>query len=278
MRIIDYQETENNITAFWRYDDTLYRDYFKMHNHENGYEILYFIQGNAKYRVEGSIYDIKPYDIAIAQGSEMHCIWHQMPFEPYERIVIILDERFFREQDCQMLKEIFISRGLGENNIFPAERVKQAGIPQIMNDITECMKSTTSLTDIVIRCKLTELLCKLSEAANETTHFEQRYDKLGEIIYYINEHISEKMSLDDIADKFYISKYYMCRMFKQRTGYTINNYIIRKRLILANELYLSGKSLIDASMEAGFDSYSNFYKRYVKEYGKNPYNNLHSIK
>ena len=53
MRIIDYQETENNIMAFWRYDDTLYRDYFKMHNHENGYEILYFIQGNAKYRVEG---------------------------------------------------------------------------------------------------------------------------------------------------------------------------------------------------------------------------------
>lgn len=274
MRQISYQE--DGIVAFRRYDEELYRDYFKLHNHENGYEILYFIQGSAKYRVEGSIYDIKPYNIAIAQGNEMHCIWHQMPFEPYERIVVTLDERFFREYDCQILKAVFTSRGLGENNIFTEEEVRRAGIPAIMDDITECMSNAAPLRHIIMRCKVIELLCRLNEALNQNDYSRRKNDKIGEIIYYINEHITDRMPLDELADKFYISKYHLCRMFKKRTGYTINNYIIRKRLMLANELYSSGKSLIDSCMEAGFESYSNFYKRYVNEYGKAPYNNLNS--
>lgn len=93
---------------------------------------------------------------------------------------------------------------------------------------------------------------------------------MSAISLYINAHLSDNLSLDILAKEFFTAKNYMCRVFKNYTGYTINQYINYKRILFAQELHKNGQSLLQASMNAGFNSYANFYKAYVKQIGKCP--------
>ena len=53
------------------------------------------------------------------------------------------------------------------------------------------------------------------------------------LLRYINHNLTEDLSIETLARKYYLSKYHMMRKFKEETGYTIHNYIISKRLLLA---------------------------------------------
>ncbi len=87
---------------------------------------------------------------------------------------------------------------------------------------------------------------------------------------FIDEHISEELSLDVVAENFGMSKHYLCHLFKKNTGYTVIQYVKHKRLCLAKEYYISGRNLLEAATMAGFKSYSNFYRAYCSEFGKAP--------
>ena len=63
------------------------------------------------------------------------------------------------------------------------------------------------------------------------------------IINYINNHFTSDITLDSLCELFFISKYHLCRIFKQSTGLTVQAYIRQKRLLLVSELQKEGKSL-----------------------------------
>ena len=78
------------------------------------------------------------------------------------------------------------------------------------------------------------------------------------------------MSLDQLADRFYISKYYLSRQFKQFTGLSLYQYIMKKRLISARNMLRAGSPVMDACLCCGFGDYSNFLKAFKREFGQNP--------
>ena len=92
--------------------------------------------------------------------------------------------------------------------------------------------------------------------------------KVIDILHYINENLTSELSIDHIAETFYLSKYYMMRLFKQETGYTIGNYISSKRLLLAKELIISGMPAAEACYTCGYQDYSNFSRAYKSLFGE----------
>lgn len=95
-------------------------------------------------------------------------------------------------------------------------------------------------------------------------------EKIIDIIRYISEHLSEELSIDHLAQKFYISKYHMMRQFKQETGYTIGNYISSKRLLLAKELILNHTPVMQACFDCGYKDYSTFSRAYRQLFHESP--------
>ena len=95
-------------------------------------------------------------------------------------------------------------------------------------------------------------------------------ERINTLLLYINDHLDEDLSLDNLAAKYFVNKYYLCRTFKKITGYTINHYINYKRLLLVRELHSKGQTLLEASTNAGFNNYAHFYRMYRKEFGTNP--------
>jgi len=95
--------------------------------------------------------------------------------------------------------------------------------------------------------------------------------KVQTIIKYINENLQNELSIDEIAGSCYMSKYHMCRKFKDETGTTIGNYIKLQRIYLSKKLLADKESRIsDVALETGFSDTSHFTKVFSAEVGITP--------
>ena len=88
--------------------------------------------------------------------------------------------------------------------------------------------------------------------------------QVDSILSYINQHIEEPLSLEQLSSHFFLSSSYLCRLFKSATGTTINKYITAKRISHAKELLAEGYTVSEASVKCGFNDYSNFFKAFTK--------------
>lgn len=113
----------------------------------------------------------------------------------------------------------------------------------------------------------------------ETKSFKKANDDvIGKIIRIIGERYAENLTISDIAQRVYLAKTYICLLFKQETGETINEYITRVRMEKAKELLKeTDKKLADISQAIGYVEPSYFTKQFRKYTGMTPseYRDIH---
>ena len=73
---------------------------------------------------------------------------------------------------------------------------------------------------------------------------------IAKLVDYINNHLSEDLSLGVLAQEVSYSEYYICRIFKKVTNYTLTNYIVEKRIAQAAH-YLTGDTTSTRRREGG---------------------------
>ena len=231
-----------------------------LHNHMNKCEILYFIKGNSTFVVEGTQYPLSPHDIIIARHDEMHRVIHHAEGE-YDRVVINFDIDFFENYQLQEYAPAFFNRPAGSSNLYSARTFPA---------VTDCLERLCGYCredapEVLVRGVFCELLRIFAKPETPPDEGNVTSPRLREIILYINDNLSSDLSLDFLSKKFYISKYHLCRIFKEQTGMTLGQFITKKKMLKADALHSSGMSLTDAACASGFSDYSSFYharKRY----------------
>lgn len=94
---------------------------------------------------------------------------------------------------------------------------------------------------------------------------------LKRIIVYLEEHLSEECDLASISQQFGYSKYHLHRLFSMNSGYTIHDYVIRRRLSeAARKLYETEATILAIALEAGYETQRSFHKAFVKLYHTTP--------
>ncbi len=258
---------------------------FDFHYHEFN-KIIIFLSGNVKYIIEGKTYYLKPWDILLV---DHHAI-HKPMIDPsvyYERIVIWVDEDYMR-QASQM------SGSAGEADEEPA------GSDGRTADLTACFKKASERSFNLVRLNPVlmeriraavgnlELALEPSQDQEfgigllrnalfmefmvyinqiylgkqyEKDHTALKYDKrTEEILKYINTHLAENLSVDQLADQFYLSRYHLMHKFKEETGYTVHHYILQKRLLMAKDYIAQGMPVTKAALASGFADYSTYHR------------------
>lgn len=242
------------------------------------YEIFFFLSGNVNYIIEGKNYSLRPGDVLLTSSSDIHRP-DIHPGKPYERVVIWLADDFFghlKDLYGEDLTACFTDAALKDYRLIRPDSQNILHLKQLCAKISEAKHSMEIGSAALASAYLTEFLVHVSRAYYDTPD-SVKYDvteneKVNQIISYINENLTENISLDDLAAKFYISKYYLSRQFKQFTGLSLYQYIVKKRLILARNMLRKGYSVMDSCLQCGFGDYSNFLKAFKREFGRNPSN------
>lgn len=235
------------------------------HCHDK-YEIIYISQGSGKYIVEGAEYPVRSRTLMIFPPLAYHCVSIDAG-SVYERSVL-----YFEEKDMECLGNDIISGFKGDEEsvgiFYSAESISDS-----VTSIFEKLETSESLPEyersIFMRLLISELLLLLSVAKKEKALFDN--GELGaRVIKYLNEHIDKDISLDKLAKRFFVSKYYLCRAFKKHNGISVHGYINQKRVMYAKQLIESGETASGAAYRVGFGDYSAFYRAYVKLVGRSP--------
>lgn len=94
---------------------------------------------------------------------------------------------------------------------------------------------------------------------------------IGDSIQYIENHMSDELSVDDIAKHIGISSFYYQKGFSMLCGFTVTEYIRNRRLALAgNEIIGTDQKIIEIAMKYGYDSPDSFTKAFTRFHGSTP--------
>lgn len=244
------------------------------HNHLF-YEVFIILSGDVTYIIEGKSYRIRPGDIVLINNRELHKSVVE-PGKPYERYVLWIDPDYIRSlgEDAD-LTMCFERSAVSNYNILRPRAEFYIMIKNIVTGLENAVFSDSFGSRILQKTYLAELLVYLNRAYLDS-HDEDieldvvHNDKVSNVINYINENLQEELKLETLAVRFYISKYHLLREFKKHTGYTIHQYIHKKRLIMARMLLKDGLKVTEVCLKCGFGDYSNFIRSFRKEFGHSP--------
>ena len=121
---------------------------------------------------------------------------------------------------------------------------------------------------------LQRLLLRIAPALDAATAGEsirnKEFLRVAPILDYIRDNLAEPLSLDQIASQFYLSKHYLCRIFKSATGFSVMEYIIYSRVLRARQLLQDGVSVQQAGEMSGFSDNSHFIRTFGHLTGVTP--------
>ena len=113
-------------------------------------------------------------------------------------------------------------------------------------------------------------LCRAAHSGEAHHSQAEQPTLLTSFIEYIENNLSESLTLNSIAAHFYISRSAVSKFFREEMDTSFHRFLTQRRLILAKQLISGGEGLERVAQLCGFTDYSVFYKAFKKEYGLSP--------
>lgn len=258
---VNYIATKN----FFIEKYTLHTPMSEMHYHPS-YEIYYIIKGDRDYFIGDSFFEVHEGDFVLVPKNELH----RTAGKGATRILIYFTDTYVR----RYFSEEITAKLLGD---FHATVLRPTpGRRALMNDImTNMLQAYTDggkkSDNVLIPCYLFELLFAFLSEENIFIPASGENTKMSSIVQYINANFATINSIDNIAQKFYISKFHLCRLFTKKLGITFNNYLnmvrIRQACLLLEENKLS---VSEVAAGCGYHSPAYFSKIFKAEIGVSP--------
>ena len=238
------------------------------------HKLIFFLSGQAAYDIEGQRYALRPGDMVLVGAGDIH-----RPdisgSVPYERVILYISPEFLRAEstpDCDLESCFAAARQEFRFALRPADQDRR--IAGILTELEQALTGGGFGASVLSHALLLQLMIQVrrGQLDRELTHVTGAVGdkKIVALLQYLNTHLTERLSIDDLAERFYVSKYHMMRRFRAETGYTIHNYLVGKRLLLARELIAGGMAVTAACYQSGFQDYSTFSRAYKRQFGTTP--------
>ncbi|MEK4329406.1 AraC family transcriptional regulator [Paenibacillus sp. FSL R7-0312] len=242
------------------------------HQHE-AYELYLFLRGNVNFYIENSCYHLERGDLLVINPEEMHRSFSQDESE-YERITLNLQKSYLHRLSTPAtpLSWCFDYRPKGKGNIVHLEEAQLRQFLRLAGKLEKALSSDAYGSDIIANSALAQLLVLTNTVFHKASFVPD--DIMPELVRktmkYIDVHLEQRITLEQLAGIFHLNSTYISRQFKQHTGLTLRAYILDRRVSLAKAYLCEGLSITEASYQCGFSDYANFIRSFTKITGISP--------
>ena len=276
------QKMSRNTFEAYHYRDESGKE-VALHQHEF-YEIYFFVSGNVSYNIESRSYRLSPGDVLLINPQELHQPVFSTEKQNYERYVLWLSSSFLQQYILpdQDLSQCFDTSQPTHTNLIRPDGVTRELLTYLFQQLIREQDSKEFAAELNCLSLLAQLLVLVNRTALRAGRAPEPRENADSVVYrmlgYINDHYSEDLSLDLLANEFFLSKYHLSREFSRVVGTSVHRYIVQKRLIMARQMMAAGTSTSEVSQLCGFGDYSNFYRAFTNEYQISPRKYMEELK
>ena len=129
---------------------------FRLHNHRT-YEIYIYVSGDAEFHVEGSVFELAPYDILFVCPDEMHRVWHNSE-TMYNRIIINVPHSYFENNSITKYEEILRANSANKKCKISGSDTVKSGIKDTVNKLINCISKGETVDSPIVNSLFIEML------------------------------------------------------------------------------------------------------------------------
>lgn len=252
------------------------RDYDAMtHKHlHNEYEIYYLMEGEQYYFIDEQTYLVKRGCLVFLDSRQIHKTSHAG--DPYhERILLEIRGEEFRPFMSALMLD-FDGFFREHSGVMELNRDEQLTVEGILFAMMGELKERKEGCEAMVKMELARLLIFAHRKAHDSTDKvkpvmlqSSKHQKVHEVVEYIAKNCETAQSLEDLSKRFYVSKCYLSRIFKEVTGFTVNEFINVQRVKKAQQMLTeTDEAITEIAHKLGYESVTYFekvFKRYSED-------------
>jgi YesN/AraC family two-component response regulator len=276
---------QNDKTLFYKRKDGITvehmirsADFDMRYNHfHQEYEIYLLLGGRRQIFYDNRAYIAETGNLILVDSGQIHMSHSVMndPYKQYERIILYIDHDKVMQYD-EKFPELKMADFLREHyGVYVLSMEQQQRMMVMFQNLMREMDDRQPRSQIAIDLEILSTFLNFWRGNRPVSYIEDekstgkngKYATVYAVSDYISEHFCEDLSLDDLANRFFISKYYLSRTFREVTGAGIREYVNTLRIQRAQGLLQETTlSISQISDKLGFESITYFeriFKRYL---------------
>ena len=242
-------------------------------HHHDFYEVYFLLNGVVEYWVDGRILKMTPGDLLLINPMELHRPVLTQSNQLYERIVVWIDKEYLEKLGDGSLSACFDSGDPNHTHLIRLNASERTGITALLSELVRESYSQEYGSAFSAYGLFLQFMVRLNRLSRRTGHREesrQQSELVQQVLSYIGENLSQSLSLETLAERFFVSKYYLSHTFSREVGVSLYRYITLRRLLFARQLLSQGVPAGQVSRNCGFSDYTSFYRAFKSEYGISP--------
>lgn len=241
------------------------------HFHDT-YELYYLVEGERYYFIDKETYLVKQGDVVLVKPNQIHKT--SLAEHSYHNRILLqirsdMLDPFLQANGLNTLEALYAAC----NSILSVKEEDREQVERLLHQMKEEMEKKQKHYELLVRMKLAELLVVLSRYRAKETFYQEsqkvqtvKHQKVHEVADYLLSHPETEESLEELAARFYISKSYLSRIFKEVTSFTVNEYININRVKKAQSLLIHSEySVTEIAGMLGFESIT-YFERVFRKY------------
>ncbi|TNJ63225.1 helix-turn-helix domain-containing protein [Paenibacillus hemerocallicola] len=267
-----YASISSDFMIFHHYDERISKA--GPHRHDF-HEIFLLLSGEVSYVVDDRKYKMYPGDMLLIHAGVTHYPIINDDRKVYNRMVLWIKKDYLNSLCTEEtdLRSCFTADS--SIRIITPDVTTYGSIKAAFDYLYQHVHMDFYGKDIMLRSYLEQLLVLINGI---NRHFSVLFETddiekdllIDSVLNYISRNFQNDLSLDQIAERFYLNKYHLNRRFRKFTGVTMYKFITEKRLEYAKVLIVRGIPITEVYKHCGFGDYCNFYRLFKNKFGISP--------
>ena len=236
---------------------------FPLHHHDY-YELEIVAEGELLHECNGKSMMLKKGDVYILSPKDVHRLVTFQKTKIYN--LCIYTEQCSKSIARLLLDEEYPRFGKVDDEVLGELAALHSALRDVLNSSGQYRGARTSALTTLLASRLFEV-----SAAEISLQTDQSYSTIAKAMSFIEAHLANPITLEEVAAVSGYSRTYFSRLFKEIVGINFKYYLERERIELASDLLeIEEMSITEIAYAVGFNSFSSFWRAFKKLKGVSP--------